>query len=105
MYDETYFGYEDMPYKKFSKKSKPKKSNHKHEYADCLITQKDTGNSYRNFLSKQYWRAKYCIHCGHIYNVFFYWNNDITEEEINTLPKFKVDDIFSTREVILQDKN
>lgn len=98
MYQNLWYGYEDTPYKKRNKQSTPKKANHKHEYHKCLIRAKDSNWSFE----KQWHRSEYCIHCGRIKSIIF-WQT-ITSEELNTLPKFEVNDIWKDKFVSLQTK-
>lgn len=97
MNNDLWYGYEDEPYRKASsKQSKTKRAKHKHEYAQGLI--KDN----RTHLSSQWQRVKYCIHCGRIQTINFF--SDITEEELKSKPCFIVEDMFSIKNVPLQDK-
>ncbi len=96
--DSTNFGYEDVPYKKRAKKKKNKRSNHKHEYAKCLIKSLDF---------PKYWsRGEYCIHCGRIKNITLSWGyyDKLSQEELDKLPRFEIQS-FLDKNVSLQDKN
>lgn len=58
--ESVYSGEYDAPYRKSSKRSKPKKEKHKHNYCDCIVecySDKSFGNLKRRF-------ASYCSECG-----------------------------------------
>lgn len=56
--------YEPIPekatYRKKTKRKAPKKANHRHEYANCLIVARDIDGSERDFLKS------YCTVCGKV---------------------------------------
>jgi len=79
---------QNTPYKKKAKKKKNKKSDHKHEYYNCIL--EDGRHAYK---------ANYCIKCGHIYTIYFFLNPD--DKDLKILPKFRVNDIWK----IWKDKN
>lgn len=90
------------PYRKKSKRRPPKKANHKHESADCIVT---IGKCETH-------QAKYCPICGKIMDIRVSWDEkwrvpswdgldmwtnyarQQLDEETRTIPFFEIEDIF-----------
>ena len=87
-YEELYDEYEEKPRHRkqtLSKKEKVKKADHKHNYADCILSYvaEDYYGKQRNLTS----RAKYCTICG---KLECNWFKIIEPPKNSQLPVFDV---------------
>ena len=83
------YKYAELPdeprYKKKKKKKIIKKSNHKHQYAECIFDPNTTLGG-----EKWYYGGRYCTICGRIDNMYIGGNIQLTDDK----PIFKVNNIL-----------
>lgn len=99
---------EEVKYRKKSQRRPPKKSKHKHDYQPCLFRSPidDFDIAIGRHLVSKIFRGTYCSKCGKVgeWNFLDYLTDEeITEEEVFTLPLFDVNDVFAVKFVDLKE--
>lgn len=113
---------EETKYKKKSQNKPPTKSNHKHEYHDCIFEWDNPRGKFdkeKGFITeREIFGGSYCVVCGKMsYDMSFKWRNVIhdfrgwyhsvlsekAKQELNpetrTLPTFVIDDRWNQKYV------
>ena len=102
----------DIPKHKKKSKHRSKKSDHKHNYLPCYIND-DFRNPITSEIERNYVLATYCDICGYIgeFNYLPFLNNNkiqnqynLSDKDLNNLPKFIINDIFKDKYVKLIKK-
>ena len=89
--DSFFTGEKDAPYKKKKKKKKPVRSDHKHDYAPCVFSWKETPlcGDYPRKEYEAHAVGSYCSICGKIGDMHYLWKGEWADD-YDGLPQFEI---------------